>query len=390
MNILFVSALLPYPLHSGGQVRMYNLLKALSKKHDITLLSFIRNDEERTLASHMPFVKDLHMIMRGKGRQAKYFLKTLGNFPLLLATYDNRVMQKKIKEELARKHYDLVHIEPFYVFPSLPPLTVPLVVSEHNVEYAIYQKNAEKMRFPLLRPLAYFDAIKVKIWEEIVWQRARTVTAVSEDDATIISQSTKKETPVIPNGVDTKSFRYTAKKFDTQHPTFLFVGNFLWAPNIEAVRELLETIWLKILLVYPKATLTIVGKHFPTSLRKYILPSIHLEEHVEDIRDAFFGSDVLLAPMGIGGGTKFKLLEAMASGTVVVTTKAGRMGIVGTSGKEFYEAEEPDDFIRAVKHIYEHPAASKTMTKHARELVETMYDWQAIAEKLDAVWRSAV
>ena len=390
MNILFVSALLPYPLHSGGQVRIYNLLKTLSKKHDITLMSFIRNDNERALASHMPFVKDVHMIMRGKGRQAKYFLKTLGNFPLLLATYDNKVMQKKIKEELARKHYDLVHIEPFYVFPSLPPLTVPLIVSEHNVEYDIYQKNAEKMRFPLLRPLAYFDAIKVKIWEEIVWQRAHTVTAVSEDDAAIISAITKKETPVIPNGVDTKTFPYVGKKFDKKHPTFLFVGNFLWAPNTEAVRELLETIWLKMLLVYPSATLTIVGKHFPSDLRKYILPSVHLEEHVDDIRDAFAASDVLLAPMGIGGGTKFKILEAMASGTAVVTTKAGRMGIVGTSGKELYEAENSDDFIRAVKHIYDHPADAKTMTKNARELVEATYDWRAIAEKLDAVWRRAL
>ncbi|MFZ2025166.1 MAG: glycosyltransferase family 4 protein [Microgenomates group bacterium] len=390
MNILFVSALLPYPLHSGGQVRMYNLLKALSKKHDITLMSFIRNEEERALATHISFVKDVHMIMRGKGRQAKYIFKALGNFPLLLATYDNRMMQQKIKEELARKKYDLVHIEPFYVFPSLPPLSVPMIVSEHNVEYAIYLKNAEKIRFPLLKPLAYFDAVKIKIWEEIVWQRARIVTAVSEDDAKIISASTKKETPVIPNGVDTKTFTYVGKKFDKKNPTFLFVGNFLWAPNLEAVRQLLTTIWLKILLVYPEAKLTIVGKHFPSGLRKYILPSVHLEEYVEDIRDAFAASDVLLAPMGIGGGTKFKILEAMATGTLVVTTKEGRMGIVGTSGKEFYEAATPEEFGSAVNTIYAHPETAKTITKNARKMVETMYDWQAIAEKLDVVWKGAV
>lgn len=390
MHILFVSALLPYPLHSGGQVRVYNLLKALSKKHDITLMSFIRNEGERTLTKHIPFVKDMHMIMRGRGRQVKYMVKALGNFPLLLATYDNPVMQQKIKEELQRKKYDVVHIEPFYVFPSLPPLSVPLVVSEHNVEYAIYQKNAEKMRFPLLRPLAYFDAVKVKIWEEIVWQRAQTVTAVSDDDATIISKSTKKETPVVPNGVDTAVFRYTERAFDKKHPTFLFVGNFLWAPNTEAVRELLTTIWLKILLVYPGAKLTIVGKHFPADLRKYIVSSVTVEEYVDDIQKAFASSDVLLAPMGIGGGTKFKIIEAMAAGTIVVTTKAGRMGLAGVAGKEFLEAEGADAFVGAVKTIYDHKDTSKKITRNARTLVETTYDWQAIAEKLDAVWRNAV
>ena len=390
MNILFVSALLPYPLHSGGQVRMFNLLQALSAKHDITLMSFIRNDQERQYAKFLPFVKDVHMIMRGKGRQAKYILKSLGNFPLLLATYDNGGMQQKIKEELQRKKYDLVHIEPFYVFPSLPPLSIPLTVSEHNVEYDIYMKNAEKMRFPLLRPFAYFDAVKVKIWEEIVWQKARVVTAVSEDDAKIIALSTKKETPVVPNGVDTNTFRYSARAFDKKHPTFLFVGNFLWAPNTEAVRQLLTAIWLKILLVYPEAKLTIVGKHFPASLRKYILPSVHLEEYVDDINDAFAAADVLLAPMGIGGGTKFKIIEAMATGTIVVTTKAGRMGIAGKDGKEFYEAENADAFVGAVKQIYDHPSMSKTMTKQARTLVVEKYDWKAIAEKLDAVWRHAV
>ncbi len=390
MNILFVSALLPYPLHSGGQVRMYNLLKALSKNHKITLFSFIRNEEEQNYIHSLSFLSDIHLVMRGKGRQVKYVVKALGNFPLLLATYDNRVVQEEIKKELARKTYDLVHIEPFYVFPSLPPLSLPLVVSEHNIEYDIYQQNAEKMRLPFLKPFAYFDAVKVKIWEEIIWQKAKQVTAVSTEDAQVISTATKKETQVVPNGVDTKRFVYKERKFAKEHPTCLFVGNFLWAPNTEAVRKLLVDIWPKIVMKYPGAVLTIVGKHFPQDLKKYVTDSIHLEEYVEDIQDAFYASDILLAPMGIGGGTKFKILEAMASGTLVITTPQGKMGITMTPKKEFLEASTTDEFVKAVTSVYDGQRASKTMTKNARKLVENTYDWQAIAEKLDCVWKGSV
>jgi len=369
---------------------MYNLLKILSKKHTITLFSFIRNEEERKYATSLSFVKNVHMVMRGKGRQVKYILKAFGNFPLLLATYDNHVMQEEIKKELAQNKYDLVHIEPFYVFPSLPPLTLPLVVSEHNVEYDIYQKNAEKIRFLLLKPLAYFDAVKVKIWEEIVWQKAKQVTAVSHEDAEIISASTKKETPVVPNGVDTTAFIYKKRAFKKQHSTCLFVGNFLWAPNTEAVRKLVVSIWPNIIKRYKDAELTIVGKHFPQELKKYVTSSIHVEEYVENIQDAFHASDILLAPMGIGGGTKFKILEAMASGTLVITTPEGRMGISGTSGKEFLESSSVSEFVDAVSTVYDHPSMAQEITKNARTLVEATYDWQSIAEKLDLVWKGSV
>ena len=390
MNILFVSALLPYPLHSGGQVRMYNLLKALSKKHTITLFSFIRNDEERAYAKELSFISEVHMVMRGKGMQVKYLIGALGNYPLLLSTYDNRMMQEEIRKELSKKKYDLVHAEPFYIYPSLPKLTLPLVVAEHNVEYAVYEKNARKLSISLLRPFAFLDAVKIKVWEEIIWQKAKKVIAVSDEDARAISKITNKNTTVVPNGVDTKYFAYHAHVFDIKKPSFLFVGNFLWAPNKEAVQQLLQLIWPAISAAFPNATLSIVGKHFPSSLRSFIVSSVKIEEYVDDIRDAFVKADVLLAPMGIGGGTKFKLLEAMASGTLVITTKEGRMGLSGIDGKEFIEAENSTAFVAAVKRVYGQQKNAIQMTKDARALVEKKYDWAEIAKKLDEVWKGAI
>lgn len=390
MNILFVSALLPYPLHSGGQVRMYNLLKVLAKDHTITLFSFIRSEEEKQYSRELSFIPNIHMVMRGRGMQPKYMLKALGCYPLLLATYDNAYMREAIQKELHVKPYDLVHIEPFYVYPSLPKLEVPLVVSEHNIEYEVYEKNAGKFRIPLLWPFAHLDALKVKLWEELVWKKAKTTTAVSDEDAAVISNATSKKTPVVPNGVDTSYFSFTKRSFDKNAPTFLFVGNFLWLPNKEAVHRLLSTIWPAIVRSYPKAVLTIVGKHSPKSLRKLVTPSIRIKEYVEDIRDAFQTSDVLVAPMGIGGGTKFKILEAMASGTLVITTKEGRTGLAGVDGKEYFEVKDAASYVRVVQNIYDHSKQSLSMTYAARALVEKTYDWNRIAKNLDAVWKGAI
>jgi len=390
MNILFISALLPYPLHSGGQVRMYNLLKELSKKHSITLFSFIRSEDENTYIKDLSFVDSVHTVMRGRGMQMKYLIGAMGNYPLLLATYDNRIMQKELKKELERKKYDLVHIEPFYVYPSLPLLKIPFVVSEHNVEYTIYEKHAKQMRFPIVRPFAYLDAVKMKIWEELIWEKANVVTAVSADDATVITAHTKKSTPVVSNGVDTSYFSYTQRTFDKTRPSFLFVGNFLWAPNSEAVRTLITTIWPKIIALYPNAQLSIVGKHFPKHLRSYVTSSIQVKEYVDDIRDAYSKSDVLLAPMGIGGGTKFKLLETMATGMLVITTTEGKMGLDVTNGKEVYIADTPEAFVSAARSVYDDPKTSLRMTKQARTCIEKQYDWKRIGEVLNTVWKGAV
>ena len=121
MNILFVSAVLPYPLHSGGQIRIYNLLKQLSKRHSITLVSFIRDEREREMVRNLAFCHDVHVILRGRVWQPKYIIGAiLGKFPLLLATYHHRKMQQLITDLLGSGRFDLVHIEPFYVWPSLP------------------------------------------------------------------------------------------------------------------------------------------------------------------------------------------------------------------------------------------------------------------------------
>ena len=166
MNILFISAVFPYPLHSGGQIRIYNLLKRLSKKHSITLLSFIRSDKEKEYIKELSFLSHVETVYRGKALQLRYLFGALGNYSWLLSTYNNNEMKQIINYQLSTNNFDLIHIEPFYVYPSLPKLTIPLVVGEHNIEYSIYEQYVRKFPVSFLRPFLFFDVIKTRIWEE--------------------------------------------------------------------------------------------------------------------------------------------------------------------------------------------------------------------------------
>jgi glycosyltransferase involved in cell wall biosynthesis len=394
MNILFVSAILPYPLYSGGQVRIYNLLQRLSKNHSITLLAFIRSDTERAYVKHLNFLSKIKMVHRGKALQLKYLVRAFGiyptkldRYPLLLETYNNDEMRDCIAQELHDHAYDLVHIEPFYVYPSLPSLSIPLVIAEHNIEYEVYDTYARTYPVPALRPVLARDAKRIRYWEEKSWGAASEVIAVSGIDGATITDIRKKKTPLVPNGVDIASFRFTQRTFHASQATFLYVGNFAWAPNQGAVAVLLKKIWPAILSKFPDAYLTIVGKQFPERLRSFVTSRVTVKSDIEDITKEYQHHDILLAPMGIAGGSKYKILEAMASGTVVVTTKAGHRGIDCVPNTHIFEAETTEDFIDTITAVYSKPDNANRVTLRARTLIEKKYSWDTIAKELDTVWR---
>jgi len=387
MNILFISAVLPYPLHSGGQIRMYQLLKRVSKKHSITLLSFIRSEKEKEYLKELSFLSRVETVHRGKALQLKYLLGALGNYSWLLSSYNNADMRARITNELATHPYDLVHIEPFYVYPSLPKISIPLVTSEHNVEYAVYEQFVRKFPLPFLRPFLFLDVVKTRIWEESSWKKSNSLIAVSEEDKQAMESVRKNPVTVIPNGVDCTHYVYSKKTINADSLRCLFIGDFAWMPNREAVTTLLTSIWPTISASYPKATLTIVGKQFPKALKAYVNSSVRRVEYVPDIRTVYDAHTILLAPMGIGGGTKFKLLEAMASGLVVISSKEGRMGLLVKPQEDVFEAHTKEEYLEALQTICQHPEKVSVMTKHAREVIEKQYNWDTIAQALDKTWR---
>lgn len=387
MKILFVSAVFPYPLRSGGQVRMYQLLKRLSKRHEITLASYIRKPEERQYVEKLPFIRNVHTIMRGNAWQPKYvFSSLIADYPFLYATYNSSKMRALVNS-LAMTH-DIIHAEPGYVWLSLPSSNVPVVVSEHNIEHDVYARYAEHSPFVLARPVMRWDVQKMDFWERRIWRSARCVTAASESDAAYMRQVVDgSKVTVVPNGVDVAEFSYKSRSVSAS-PVFLYVGTFSWIQNVDAVEYLLKTMWPVIIHAYPKATLRIVGDHPPSHLKSMTVKGVTWISAVPDIRNEYYEADILLAPIRVGGGTKYKILESMATGLPVITTKHGAQGLDVTDRREIWIAQTPGEVLKAVGEIVT-GRGRETILASARKKVERSYNWDEIAKTLEAVWKKA-
>ena len=204
----------------------------------------LRNLDEKRYEKIFHFVKDHHGIP-GHAWQPEYVVRSLfGTKPLLMTSYEQEALQQEIANELEIGSYDLVHIEPWYVWPSIPKTDIPVVAATHNIEYEVYSEYVRRLRVVPLRPGYYWDVVKLRYWEKKIWKQASHVVSVSEDDARVIRRSvgSRPTVTVVPNGVDVTSFPFKIRNMKRQ-PAFLFVGSFTWMQNRDAVSWLVTSIW---------------------------------------------------------------------------------------------------------------------------------------------------
>lgn len=391
MKILMITPYLPYPLVSGGQIRTYNLLKNLSTKHKITLAAFIRdNSEKKFLENLRPYCRKIIIFKRRKAwSPVNIALAALTPYPFLVSIYYDPKIRKAIKDELARENYDLIHAETFYVMPNIPETQTPIYLVEQVIEYLVYQKFVEGLPIWafLLKPMLLFDVAKIKWWEKYYWRKAKRLAAMSFDDKNFIKDldSTLK-VDVVANGVDLEFFDKT-KKEKPKVPTVLFVGNFKWLPNKDAAKYLAKEIWPLIKKEIKNSKLWIVGRNPPPSVKNLASNDIKVDAGIEDIRKAYAKSSVLLAPIRNGRGTKYKILEAMATKTPIIGTKLATEGINIKDGRQAYIAETPAGLAKKTVKVLSDRELGKKLARLAYALVSKEYSWKKISANLDRVYR---
>src|SRR5258708_22828573 len=322
MNILMLTPYLPYPLVSGGQIRTYNLLKNLHKKHKITLFAYIRREEERQhIAKLRPYCHSIRVFKRrpvwapGNIVGSQFSLN-----PLLVTMYSSSELQDAIRDELATGKYDLIHAETFYMMPNIPKTDLPVILVVQTIEHLGYKEFTKRFKHWILKPFLYWDVMKIKRWEEQYWKTATRLIAMSEEDKKYISRRIPEvgKIDVVANGVDIPYFFQTEKQ-QTNEFIVLFVGTFKWLPNVEAVEYLVNRVWSRVKKGIPNARLWIVGNSPTDHIQSFMEkdPSITVKGRVADIRDAYKYANVLLAPVWSGKGTRYKILEAMATETPI-------------------------------------------------------------------------
>lgn len=394
MNILLVSSFLPFPLTSGGHVRLYNLLKKLKEQHTITLVCEIRSHQtEKDVQAVEEICHKVITVPRKKQWSLKNVITSgLSNEPFLLTGHKLPLMTEIITKELSEKKYDLIHVETFYVMQNLPTTPLPIVLVEHNIEYTIYQRYLEKAP-SFSRPLLRIDVDKIKNKEEYYWQKASVTVAVSEQEEKVLQKVTDK-TAIVANGVDLEKFSMKKELYSPakKKKRLLFIGDYTYIQNQDAVMWVLKEVFPLITDELGKSIeLWIVGRNMPSVLKEQQNEQILLEENSSlPTEEIFQRADILLAPIRVGGGTSYKILESMASGTPVVTTKLGNEGINAKPNESIMVAETSEEIAETVINLLQDELLYRSIAKEGRKIIEKKFSWDTIADDLDRVYKSVV
>lgn len=390
MKIFMLTPYLPYPLLSGGQVRTYNLLKKIAKQHEVTLFALIKQDSERENIKELEkYCSKIRVFKRTSSpwHPRNILLAGFSAFPFVVTRNLVSELQGEIEKELNDQSYDLIHVETFYMMPNIPKTDVPVLLVEQTIEYLGYESFAHKItkKMPILRPLLNIDIRKITHWERRYWRNCQQLVTVSQDDKEFIQQVEPSiaDIAVVSNGVDMEYFTEVEKKLSPT-PTVLFVGTFNWLPNVEAVEFLVEKVWPHIKQAMPNVQLRIVGSEPTKKILAYGEKDeqITVTGRVADIREEYAQANVLLAPVFSGKGTRYKVLEAMATQTPVVGTSIALEGINAEEGTHCLVADEPQEMAAETVKVLESLELQKKLGKAGRSFVKNHFSWEQISQDL--------
>jgi len=400
LHVAILDEEFPYPLTSGKRIRTFNLLTRLAKRHRVTYIAHQNADSAElreavtVLRNHGIHVIPVEYRVPPKAG-VRFYGRLMGNLlsplPYSVATHASRAMQRAMDRLAAQDPPDLWHCEWTPYAQAMYRRPGRWVVMAHNVESVIWRRYAEAESNPLKRWFLREQHRKFEHFERWAYNAATRSIAVSHEDAERIElQFGVGWVDVVENGVDTAFF--TPNDTIPGDPArILFLGSLDWRPNLDAVRLLLDDIFPRVRAAEPRASLDIVGRKPPESLRAELAnrEAVRLHADVPNVRLFLRRAGVLAVPLRIGGGSRLKILEALATGLPVVTTTVGAEGLRLTPGQHCTVADGPEPFAAALRNAISNPAAARDQAAAGRARVLREYDWAGLADRLDQVWRAA-
>ncbi len=396
MKILMITPYVPYPPSSGGQIRTYNLLKYLSKNHQITLVCLYKNDQEKQYFSQLKkYCHQIYFCQRSSHPWSlNNIIKTIFSLkPFLIIRNFSHQAKNTINNLIKNNYYDVIHGETFYVMPHIPNTKTPIVLVEQTIEYNVYRHFVNSLPF-IYRLLIYFDIdiIKLKFWEKYYWKKANLIITVSSKDKEVIKKDVSSlKIDIVPNcaGDEMILKKIKEKNFDKKI-NILFQGNFYWLQNIEAANFIIKKIF-PIIKELPQVNLIIAGQNIKKLSYKKNFSNIKIidinEKNFSLVKKLYQNSHLFVAPLFGPGGTRLKILAAMAAGLPVISTKIGIEGLDLKDNKEVLIAETPNEFIEKIKQIINNKNLYQKIRNNAYQLIKKKYTWKESAKKLASIYK---
>ena len=395
MKILFLSPTVPFPLTDGGRIRVFNLLKQIAEKNDVTLLALETQPtdaegvtELQQLGIQVHLVPNAPTLPRVSfGTLANAFLKRQ---PITVARYDLPVYRRKFRELVATENFDLVHYEMFHTAQFHTEVDLPSVLSQQNVDSAIWRRLCGETANPFYKFAYWTQQLAFQRYERVLSPKFDAVTCTSNIDAAVFQRHCAENTiEIIPNGVDVTHYQ---PDFTSEAPAHLiYIGSMDWYPNEDAVGFFADEVLPGIQDKVPDVQFSIVGGNPSARVQKLAeREGVVVTGRVPEIKPYFAEATVFVVPLRIGSGTRLKILEALAMGKAIVSTSVGAEGLDLKDSEEIFIADEPTPFADAVTRLLTDASLRRRVGENGRARVEQDYDWRSIGEKLHTLYESLI
>lgn len=398
MKILWVKADKLLPVHSGGNIRSYNILRQLAANHDVTYFSYYDGEPdtayEAELGKQLPGAE---VVCTGKAelsglrRGLDYVSHLRYRAPYAISRFASAPVRERLGGWYANRSFDVAVCDFLDAAVNFPDqLTLPTVLFQHNVECEIWRRHAATESQPLKRQMYGLEFRKMFRYERDTVKKFHHVVAVSEHDRGLMSRWVDPaRITVVPTGVDLSQFRPSPRPPVGPPPVVAFVGAMDWEPNIDAAEYFCAEIWPKVLERVPTAVFRLVGRSPDRRVKRLACESVEVTGRVPSVIEHLWQSTVVVVPLRIGGGTRLKIYEAMAAGRAVVSTTVGAEGLEVKHGEDLVLADDANSFADMVGKLITDPKMRLQYEAGAARSA-AQHDWPAIGECFADVLSAAV
>jgi len=398
LRILLISPWLPWPPHDGGRIRILETLRFLAARHQVTLLTHVTSPQER---GHVDAIRDLCKSievefvssdrLRRIGRVAAGMLQ---GYPVIQSIYYSRRLAQRVRALTAEDRFDVIHVEfsmiARYARAISSRCTAKRVLSTHNIESQRFEREIPLSPWGLRRLALMSNALLFPAWEQKSVRQFDGAVAVSAHDRDWLQQNLPGgRVALVPNGVDTRYFH--PDPHAAIGPSLVFTGVMDYPPNVDAVVWFVEEIFPHLLARYPQIRFDIVGaRPSPRVLALKSRAGVNVTGEVPDVRPYVRQATAFVVPLRSGGGTRLKILQAMALGCPVISTRIGAEGLEVAQGDTVLFAEDGAQFLKQLEGIFESPDLRQRLVRQGRDLVTRRYEWQSCLAGVEELYQQLI
>jgi len=390
MRILFLTSRFPYPPFRGDKLKIYNLIRELSDRNEVSLLSFVANAQEEWM--HHDLKKLCARVETVRLPTARSFLQCgfalWGHLPFQVAYYRSEAMEVTVRRAIANWTPDVIHTHLLRMAPYTASYSrVPRVLDLTDAVGIYLRRFADSTRNPMTRSFLRNEYNRVRRFEPIL-ERFQCCLVCSDSERQALHETAPSaRVEILENGVDLESFSPSPDR-RPEPRTIVCTGNMSYFPNAHGVKYFVKEILPLVRRDVPDVQFLIVGQNPPRAIRALEGNGITVTGTVPDIRLYYLRGAIAVSPILFGSGTLNKILEPMALGIPVVATTIGIEGLMVKEGEHLLIGRTPEEFARHVIRLLRDLDSGRQMGRRAQQVVREHYSWKRIGEKLQGYYES--